>query len=142
MISKDILKSESARVPIMISKDILKSESARAPIMISKDILKTTLALGAALTLTHCTPAYSQTVYYTGPQGRSLGYAQTIGNTTYYTGPQGQSQGYAQTMGNTTYYSGPKGQSLGYSNGAGVATPIPPVPPVTYPQPLPTWGMK
>ena len=42
--------------------------------------------------------AFSQTTYYTNPNGMPAGQAQQVGNTTYYTSPNGMPAGQAQTL--------------------------------------------
>jgi hypothetical protein len=42
--------------------------------------------------------AFSQTTYYTNPNGVPTGQAQQVGNTTYYSNPSGVPVGQAQSM--------------------------------------------
>ena len=42
--------------------------------------------------------AFSQTTYYTNPNGVPIGQAQQVGNTTYYSNPNGMPVGQAQSM--------------------------------------------
>ena len=42
--------------------------------------------------------AFSQTTYYTNPNGMPIGQAQQVGNTTYFTNPNGMPVGQAQSM--------------------------------------------
>ena len=42
--------------------------------------------------------AFSQTTYYTNPNGVPTGQAQQVGNTTYYSNPNGMPVGQAQSM--------------------------------------------
>jgi hypothetical protein len=79
-------------------------------------------------------PAFSQTTYYTNPNGVPTGQAQQMGNTTYYSNPNGVPIGQAQQVGNTTYYSNPNGMPVGQAQTMSV--PTQPTAPLTPKAPL------
>ena len=66
--------------------------------------------------------AFSQTTYYTNPNGVPTGQAQQVGNTTYYSNPNGVPIGQAQQVGNTTYYSNPNGVPTGQAQSMSIPT--------------------
>jgi len=55
-------------------------------------------ALLVAIFSTLSFQAFSQTTYFTNPNGMPIGQAQQVGNTTYYSNPNGMPIGQAQSM--------------------------------------------